>query len=62
MLPCCRADVDAWGAQAKALLARNYSNAQTNLESIKRELAMIRDSVTILEARAASSPQGGLHV
>lgn len=39
--------------QAKELLARNYSNAQTNLDSIKRELAVIRDSVTILEVSIA---------
>lgn len=37
--------------KAHEILSRNFSNCQSQLETIKKELALIRDSVTILEVR-----------
>lgn len=39
--------------EAKALLSQNHSNCQQNLETLKSELAVIRDNVTILEVSIA---------
>lgn len=35
--------------QAHEILSRNFNNCQSQLDTIKKELAHIRDSVTIVE-------------
>jgi len=37
--------------EAHDLLARNYDNARTSLESIKRDMLNLRDSITTTEVR-----------
>ena len=40
-------------AQAEKLLTENHGNCQEQLETVKGELATVRDSVTILEVSMA---------
>jgi prefoldin subunit 5 len=37
--------------EAHDLLAKNYDNAKTSLESIKKDMLTLRDSITTTEAR-----------
>lgn len=39
--------------QAHEILSRNFASCELQLETIKKELAVIRDSVTILEVSIA---------
>lgn len=41
--------------EAHDILSKNFNNCESQLETIKKELALIRDSVTILEAREHGS-------
>lgn len=47
--------------EAHDLLARNYENARTSLDTIKKDMLTLRDSITTTEARAALKARNGGH-